>query len=83
MEWHDGLYGFVRQVGKEGCTRSSVARYQRGCFVDRLDTFVQHGIIEIVPARDSRDDRIMLTSLGLKIFNHKLTVNELLKQETG
>lgn len=81
MEWYDGLYGFVRRVGREGCTRSGIAAYQNGRFIGRLDMCKQHGIIDIVSAKDPRDDRIILTPLGVKIFNHSITVKDLFKEE--
>ena len=64
-------------IGRKGATRSALERCKQGFFADKIDSYVQHGIIRVEKNNDTRDDKFYMTALGLKLWQQKISIKDI------
>jgi len=59
-------------------TRSALERCKRGFFADKLDFYVEQGILFVEKSSDPRDDKFFLTSIGKKLWRHEMRIEDVI-----
>lgn len=77
MEKYSRCLELVSFIGREVATRSALERLNGGFFADKLSFYEKNKIIYEEKSYDRRDDKFYLTSLGLKLWRHEISVQDI------
>lgn len=73
----DHVFEFVNIIGDRKVTRLALERCKSGFFADKLNLYLNLGIICVETATDSRDDEFYLTKLGLGLWRQEISVKDI------
>lgn len=81
MEKFDRYGELLGMIGHERVTRSNIAHCCGGFFMDKLDCYVEQGILncEKDSGSDERDDMFYLTPLGLKLWQQEISITDIME----
>lgn len=79
MDIFDNCGELLNYIGRSRCTRSSLEHIKRGFFKDRLDAYIDCGLVEVVRASDPRNDKFFLTEKGLNVYTRKITIEDAIR----